>query len=178
MNRKGRHIMADEFTTLITRSGLELRVRPARLGDEAALTKFFADVTAEDRRFRFLSMVHVGREHVSAMTDVDHTQTESFVAFAAGSDRIVGAAMLACDASLETGEVAISVHGDHKNRGIGWALLSHVEAHARAKGVKRLMSIENRANKSAIQIERELGFDASSYDGDMTLVVLQKGLAA
>ncbi|WP_224702598.1 GNAT family N-acetyltransferase [Devosia aquimaris] len=157
---------------------MELRVRPARLGDEVALTKFFADVTAEDRRFRFLSMVRVGNEHVAAMTHVDHRQTESFVAFATDSDRIVGAAMLACDPALETGEVAISVRGDHKNRGIGWALLCHVEAYAKAKGVKRLMSIENRANKSAIQIEQELGFDASSYDGDMTLVVLQKGLAA
>ncbi|MBJ3784293.1 GNAT family N-acetyltransferase [Devosia sediminis] len=170
--------MDQQFTQLITRSGLTLRVRPVRPGDEAALAKFFEEVTAEDRRFRFLSVVRVGREHVAAMTQVDHHQTESYVALDETGTTILGTAMLACDPMLETGEVAISVRGDQKNRGIGWELLRHVERQAEARGVKRLMSIENCANKSAIQIEREMGFDAHAYDGDMTLVVLQKGLAA
>lgn len=170
--------MADLDTRLITHTGLVLRVRPVRIGDESALAKFFDEVTAEDRRFRFLSVVRVGQEHVAAMTAIDHEQTESFVAFDETGKMILGTAMLACDPALENGEVAISVRGDHKNLGIGWELLQHVEAYARARGIKRLMSIENRANKSAIQIERERGFDATSYDGDMTLVVLQKSLAA
>lgn len=178
MQAKGGHDMADEFSQIITRSGLVLRVRPARPDDEAALADFFAQVTAEDRRFRFLSMVRIGHEHIVAMTSVDHQKTESFVAFGADDRVILGAAMLACDPDLAIGEVAISVRGDHKNLGIGWALLRHVETYARAKGVRRLMSVENRANKSAIQIEQEHGFDASSLDGDMTLVVLQKDLAA
>lgn len=170
--------MAEMDTQVTTRTGLVLNVRPVRVGDEPALAQFFEKVTAEDRRFRFLSVVRVGQEHIAAMTAIDHEQTESFVAFDLSGETILGMAMLACDPQLETGEVAISVRGDHKNRGIGWELLRHVEAHAKAKGVKQLMSIENRANKSAIQIERERGFDASSYDGDMTLVVLQKELAA
>lgn len=170
--------MAEMDTQLTTRTGLVLNVRPVRVGDEPALAQFFEQVTAEDRRFRFLSVVRVGQEHIAAMTAIDHEQTESFVAFDPYGEIILGMAMLACDPTLETGEVAISVRGDHKNRGIGWELLRHVEAYAKAKGVKSLMSIENRANKAAIQVEQERGFDASSYDGDMTLVVLQKGLAA
>ncbi len=170
--------MVDKDTQLITSGGVALLVRPVRLGDEPALARFFEEVTPEDRRFRFLSVLRVGEEHIAAMTAIDHEQTESFVALHEDGETILGMAVLACDPTLETGEVAISVRGDYKNRGIGWELLQHVEAYAEAKGVKQLMSIENRANKSAIQIEKEHGFDASSYDGDMTLVVLQKGLAA
>lgn len=170
--------MADMDMQVTTRTGLVLKVRPVQAGDQAALAQFFDNVTAEDRRFRFLSVVRVGQAHIAAMIDVDHEQTESFVAFDASGTTILGTAMLASDAKLEIGEVAISVRGDHKNRGIGWELLQRVEAHAKEKGIKRLISIESRANKAAIQIEQERGFNASSYDGDMTLVVLQKGLAA
>jgi len=170
--------MDNRSARLVTHSGLVLHVRPARVEDEAALARFFEEVTNEDRRFRFLSSVRVGHEQLASMTAVDHHQTESFVALGEDGATILGTAMLACDPSLEVGEVAISVSGNHKNRGIGWELLRHVERFATTKGVKRLMSLENRANKSAIQIEQELGFDAQSYDGDMTLVLLQKSLAA
>lgn len=163
---------------LMTHTGLALRVRPARREDEKALIEFFERVTPEDRRFRFLSSVKLGPELIASMTDVDHRRTESFVAFDDAGTRILGTAMLACDADLEIGEVAIAVSGDHKNKGIGWELLRHVERYAAAIGVKRLMSLENRANKSAIQIEQEFGFDSQSYEGDMTLVLLQKSLAA
>lgn len=163
---------------LTTYTGLKLLVRPVRPADEKALGQFFERVTAEDRRFRFLSAVRIGRVQLASMVSVDHDLTESFVAFDETGTTILGTAMLACDPAMVVGEVAISVRSDHKNRGIGWELLRHVERYATTKGVKQLMSLENRANRSAIQIERELGFDAQSYDGDMTLVLLQKSLAA
>jgi N-acetylglutamate synthase-like GNAT family acetyltransferase len=169
---------SDWTAQLTTHTGLALHVRPAEPKDEAALAAFFDRVTAEDRRFRFLSAVRIGPAQLASMTDVDHRQTESFVAFDETGTTILGTAMLACDPAMVIGEVAISVSGDHKNRGIGWELLRYVERFATAKGIKQLISLENRANKSAIQIEQELGFDAQSYEGDMTLVLLQKNLAA
>lgn len=178
-SRGGLEMVANNWTAhLTTHTGLGLLVRPARPEDEAALAAFFEGVTAEDRRFRFLSAVRIGPRQLAAMTEVDHRQTESFVAFDEAGLRILGTAMLACDPEMDVGEVAISVSGDHKNRGIGWELLRHVERFATASGVRRLISLENRANKSAIQIEREFGFDAQAYEGDMTLVLLQKSLAA
>ena len=178
IERKGTEMdNANWGSDLTTHTGLALHVRPARPEDETALADLFRRVTPEDKRFRFLSSVKMGPEQLASLTDVDHQQNESFVAFEAGDNRIVGTAMLACDADLEIGEVAISVSGDRKNMGLGWELLRHVERYAAAKGVKRLMSLENRANKSAIQIEQEFGFDAQSYEGDMTLVLLQKNLA-
>jgi hypothetical protein len=53
------------------------------------------------------------------MTRVDHWRTESFLAFDQASGDLVASGMLACDAAMETGEVAVSVRGDFRGR--AWA---------------------------------------------------------
>jgi len=170
--------MTDWSRDLTTRIGFTFHVRPATPDDEPALGTFFEHVTPEDRRFRFLSSVKtVGHDRLVAMTSVDHRQTESFLAFEHEGGPIIATAMLACDAGLDTGEVAISISADYKNRGIGWELLGHLTLHAEAKGVKRLQSLENRSNRSAIELEKELGFTSETYPDDSTLVMLQKTLA-
>lgn len=170
--------MTEWSCDLTTHSGFKFYVRPARPEDEAALAEFFGQVTPEDLRFRFLSSVKtVGHDRLAAMTKVDHQQTETFLAFEQDGKPIIGTAMLACDAGLDVGEVAISIRADHKSRGLGWELLGHVTRYAKAKGVKRLQSLENRSNRSAIQLEQELGFTSKAYPEDSTLVMLQKTLA-
>jgi threonine dehydrogenase-like Zn-dependent dehydrogenase/GNAT superfamily N-acetyltransferase len=165
----------DWSTKLTTRAGLLLHVRPVRPDDEAALAEFFSHVTPEDLRFRFLGGVReVSHERLAAMTHVDHRLTENFLAFAEDGTTVVATAMLACDASLEKGEVAISVRADYKHKGVAWELLRHVARYAEAKGVKALESIESRENHEAIELEREQGFVAGLYPDDTTLMLIRK----
>ena len=160
---------------LTTRAGLTFHVRPARPADEAALAEFFTHVTPEDMRFRFLGGVReVCHERLVAMTHIDHRQTENFLAFAEDGKTIVATAMLACDDSLEKGEVAISIRAEYKHRGVGWELLRHIARFADAKGVKSLESIESRQNHEAIELEREQGFVTEPYPGDAALVLIRK----
>ncbi len=162
---------------LVTRSGYHCHVRPVTTDDEAALTEFFAGVSSDDLRFRFLSgMDKVPDALIAGMTHVDHRKTEDFVVFAPGSDEIVANAMLAADDRLETAEVAISIRKDLRGQGIGWSLLEHVARYARARGIKKLCSIESYANHAAINLEREMGFTARSYEGDASLVLLEASL--
>ena len=56
--------------------------------------------------------------------------------------------MLAADPAMERAEVAISIHEDYKNRGLGWTLLDHVARAAAAKGIKFLEFIELRLTMS------------------------------
>ncbi len=84
--------------------------------------------------------------------------------------------MLACDAAIETGEVAISIRSNYKGRGISWELLEHVARFAEARGVKTLQSIESYANHTAIELERDMGFTARTYPGDATLVLVERKL--
>ena len=68
------------------------------------------------------------------------------------------------------------LRGDLKGRGIGWSMLDYLVGHARARGYAVIESIENHAHRSALQIEREMGFEASAIDGDPSLVRVSKSL--
>jgi acetyltransferase len=163
--------------TLKTRSDFSFEVRPAAPSDDAALGEFFAHVTHDDLRFRFLSAVNkVSAAQIATMTHVDHVRVEDFVVTEPGSGIIIANAMLAADKELVTAEVAISIHADYKGRGIGWSLLEHVARYAKARGIQKLQSIESRGNHAAIELEREMGFKAKAYEGDATLVLLEAEL--
>lgn len=172
---------------LTTRTGTNLIIRPATEADVALLEEFFEQVSAEDRRFRFLgAQTHVGQELLEPMTRCDHFRTENFLAFAndAGAGdgatgdggELVGTAMLACDNPLDTGEIAVSIRRDRRGQGIGWALLDLIANEAAKRGLRRVISIESRENRAAIELEREKGFVARAIDGDPTLVLLEKVL--
>ena len=166
---------AGDAAELSTWTGFIFRVRPAGPADEAILADFFGRVTAEDRRFRFLSAVHqVGRDMLERMTQVDHDRTEDFLAF--DGDTLIASAMLAADAALERAEVAIAVRADYKQRGVGWALLAHLTRFAQQIGIRLVESVECRDNVEAISLEKEMGFTATAYPGDASLVLLQKSL--
>lgn len=159
--------------TLITRSGLVLDVRPASPADDSALRDLFDAVSSADRRFRFLTASdRLSDAQVSTMTEVDHRQNESFLAYA--GEELVASAVLACDPAMSVAEVAISIRSDRKGQGIGWTLLEYLSDQAAERGVKRVMSIESRENHEAIAIEREMGFRARSITGDPASVLLER----
>lgn len=163
--------------TLLTRHGITLHVRPAREDDEPALAAFFADVSPEDLRFRFLTGVRVvSHERLSAMIHANDAKNESLIAF--GEDgSILAAAMLAGDDLTQAAEAAIAIRRDRKGQGIGWTLLDHLVGHARRKGYRRIEVLEDRDNRPAITIEKEMGFQPHTVEGDPMLVRLCKDLA-
>lgn len=158
-----------------TRDGTLLDVRSAFAEDESLLEEFFDAVSAEDRRFRFLAASrHVGHDQLAPLTHCDHWRTESFLAFDRLSGSLVASAMLACDAKMETGEIAVSIRSDFRGRGIGWAMLDLLSEEARKRGLQRVVSIEDRDNHAAIELERERGFVSHGIAGDPHLVLLEK----
>ena len=176
MHACGRSASHDDWTRdLVTRSGIGLHVRPACPEDEPLLATFFAHVTPRDLRFRFLCGIReVSHERLVAMTQVDHRLTESFLALVDGGKTVAGAAMLVCDAAMDTAEVAISVREGYKHQGVAWELLRHIARCAEAKGIRVLESIESRENHEAIELEREQGFIVGPYPDDATLVLIRK----
>jgi N-acetylglutamate synthase-like GNAT family acetyltransferase len=169
--------MTEWSRDLTTRGGLDVHIRPAKPEDEVALGAFFEGVTQEDMRFRFLTALKtVSHERLVSMTNVDHRQTENFLAFAKDRPEIIASAMLACTPDMTKGEVAIAILPEFKHKGLSWELLAHVAHFAEAKGVKTLESIESREHHAAIELERDMGFTAISYPGDATLILVQRQL--
>ena len=94
--------------------------------------------------------------------------------FDPASGDLVASGLLACDGALDTGEVAISIRGDYKGRGVGWGMLDLLAQEAQRRGVRRVISIESRENHAAIELEREKGFTPEACDDDPSVVILSK----
>ena len=166
---------APAIQEISTRSGKVIAVRPVTPADEPLLAEFFDRVSDEDRRFRFLSAHnHLTHEQLVPMGEGAHFRTERFIAFDEASDTVVGHALLACDNALDTGEIAVSVCKNWRGQGVGWALLDVLADAARHRGVRRVISLEDRENHAAIELEREKGFVPHGVDGDPHVVLLEK----
>jgi len=168
---------APQTREIRTRYGKTVLVRPVEPADEPLLAEFFDRVSDEDRRFRFLSAHrHLSHQQLVPMVEVDHFRAESFVAFDAASHLVIGHALLVCDNPLDTGEIAVSICKDWRGQGLGWALLDVLAEAARERGLRRVISIEDRENHAAIELEREKGFVPRGVEGDPHLVLLEKVL--
>lgn len=163
-------------TDLVARGGYRFHVRPAAPADENGLAELFSQLSPEDLRFRFLSTVRIGRHQLEALTMVDHSQTENYLAIDIGTGLIITTALLAANEDLTHAEVAIAIRPAFKGQGISWALLEHVARAATTKGIRTLESVESRDNHRAIGLEREMGWTASPCPDDPTLVVLRTTL--
>jgi len=162
-------------TSLATRSGLTLGVRPATEQDEPALVAFFDQVSPEDRRFRFFAASeHLSHDQLDPLIHADHFRSESFVAFDPATGDLVASALLASDNALDTAEIAVSIREDYKGKGVGWALLDLLGREAERRGVRQVIAIESRDNHAAIELEREKGFTPAPFEDDPTLVVLTR----
>lgn len=162
---------------LLTRNGVELRVRPVAESDTDIVKRFFDSLTPDDMMFRFLSgQSHLSSAQLAAMIEVDHRHREHLLAFDADTGSLAASLLIAADEAFVSAEVAIAVAPGYKTRGVGWTLLSHAVDLGRSRGLKTLRSIESRSNRGAMEVERTLGFHASDYDGDATLALLELDL--
>lgn len=179
-NRKSAALLLPEWSAqLVTRSGLKLNVRSASLDDQEAVVDFFGRVTPEDLRFRFLSSLKtVGSVLAHELVEVDHVVTENLLAFDPKDGSLVATVMVAADEEADGAEVAVAVRSDLKGQGIGWAMLAHACDYAKARGIKRLHTVEWADNRPAISLEQEMGFTARPCSDDMSLTILTKDLDA
>lgn len=166
-----------EVIPIDTRSGIQLDVRPATEDDEPALVSFFERVSDKDRRFRFLTAAErISHAQLDPLVHPDHFRSESYLAFNRADGSLVASGLLVCDGPLDTAEVAIAIRRDYRRKGIGWALLDLLTREAEARGVRRVITIEDRENRAAIELEREKGFVPEAVEGDPGLVILSKSV--
>ena len=143
--------------------GQEYTVRPV-----APLASPF-DVPGVDPR--------LSAEEIVAILEVDHRHSEHILAFDTATGELIATLLLLADSGMESAEVTVSVAADWKGRGIGWTLLRHASDLAQSRGVKKLRSVESRANHDALEVERALGFHAQPVEGDPSLVQVEMDLA-
>jgi len=147
-----------------------VRIRPIRPEDETLYEAFFARLTAEDKRMRFFSArPDLSRRFLARLTQIDYAREMAFVALEAGSGELLGVVRFVADHDYTRGEYAILVRSDLKGRGLGWRLMQHLTAYARAEKIEELYGSVLAENTTMLQMCRELGFKVEPDPDDASL---------
>jgi acetyltransferase len=141
------------------RTGEKVLIRPLTVADAALYPDFLTDVTPYDLRLRFFAAM---RELAPAMIDklvrYDPASAMAFIAIDESDGRMLGVVRLHDDASGENGEFAILTRTHMKGHGLGWLMMKHMIAYAKAKGLKSVRGQVLCENTTMLQMCGELGF--------------------
>ena len=154
-------------------------LRPIKPEDEALYGEFMAHVTENDRRLRFLApMKRLSFGFLARLTQIDYAREMAFVAIEPSSGDLLGVARYAADPDLSRAEYAVLVRSDLKGRGLGWALMSHLIAHARSRDIGELSGDVLAENTTMLRMCADLGFEIKVVPDDPTMreVVLPLGV--
>jgi acetyltransferase len=142
-------------------------IRPIRPEDEALYQDFFAKVTLDDQRLRFFSAApNLSHRFLAQLTQIDYAREMAFVAIARNDGRLLGVVRMVADPDYTKAEFAVLVRSDLKGCGLGWQLMSHLIAYARAEKLQQLHGVVLGENTTMLQMCRELGFTVGIEPGD------------
>jgi len=153
---------------IILRDGATAVIRPATLNDCKALQEFFARLSPESRRHRFLTTTQPPADLVRSFCDTSKPErlfTLVVTRSSGGADTIVGAASYIARDS-QTAEVAFAVDDQFQGRGLGTQLLERLALLAIRRGFTRFWAVTERENRSMIEVFRRSGFPVKeTFDG-------------
>jgi N-acetylglutamate synthase-like GNAT family acetyltransferase len=155
--------------------GTPVLLRPLRPEDAAFYPDFLADVTAEDLRLRFFAaMRELSPEMIDKLVHYDPKRAMAFIAIEEKSGRMLGVVRLHDDPSGKSAEFAILVRSHLKGHGLGWLLMKHMIANAKAKGLTTVHGQVLAENHTMLLMCGELGFHAAEdpSERDMKVVTL------
>jgi acetyltransferase len=145
-------------------------IRPIRPEDEAALTKFFSEVSDDDIRLRFFTERRAfPHAFVAALTQIDYAREMAFVAIDSATKELIGGSRLVLEPDLTRGEFGILVRSDLHGRGLGWQLMSAILDYAQHGGVERIDGLVSAGNTQMLEMARELGFEMRPCKDDVSL---------
>jgi len=152
----------------MTENATLYRIRPVRPSDAAALVAFYAALSPESRRLRFLGCATgIDQGQARKFCDTGHDCREGFVAVV--NRRVVGHLCLA-PAGDATSELAIAVADGFQRRGIGHALFAQALDWARGHGTRRIVATAYAWNAPVLRLLGSAPLGSSASMGDAGVV--------
>ncbi|MER6344699.1 bifunctional acetate--CoA ligase family protein/GNAT family N-acetyltransferase [Streptomyces sp. NPDC001595] len=150
---------------VVLRDGGTARVRPITVDDAERLVSFYEQVSDESKYYRFFAPYpRLSAKDVHRFTHHDFVDRVGLAATIGGEfiatvryDRI-GADGLPASAPADEAEVAFLVQDAHQGRGVASALLEHVAAVARERGIRRFAAEVLPANNKMIKVFTDAGY--------------------
>ncbi|MEU3983098.1 GNAT family N-acetyltransferase [Streptomyces sp. NPDC026672] len=150
---------------VVLRDGGTARVRPITADDADRLVSFYEQVSDESKYFRFFAPYpRLSAKDVHRFTHHDFVDRVGLAATIGGEfiatvryDRI-GADGMPASAPADEAEVAFLVQDAHQGRGVASALLEHIAAVARERGIRRFAAEVLPANTKMIKVFTDAGY--------------------
>ncbi|MFE0102596.1 GNAT family N-acetyltransferase [Streptomyces sp. NPDC059009] len=150
---------------VVLRDGGTARIRPITEADADRLTSFYEQVSDESKYYRFFAPYpRLSAKDVHRFTHHDYVDRVGLAAVVGGEfiatvryDRIDANGM-AASAPADEAEVAFLVQDAHQGRGVASALLEHIGAVARERGIRRFAAEVLPANSKMIKVFTDAGY--------------------
>jgi len=170
-------------STIALRDGTQLAMRPVRPEDAELERRFVAGLSEQTRYYRFFYRLHeLSPAMLARFTQVDYDRELALLALAPGTDAAGESAMVGIARSIanldnESAEFAVVTADEWQGRGVATALMKALIAHARKKGLRRLVGTVLRANHNMVRFTQGLGFTIRDDPEDPDQVVAELDLA-
>ncbi|MFF9509647.1 GNAT family N-acetyltransferase [Streptomyces sp. NPDC014724] len=165
---------------VVLRDGGTARIRPITTDDAERLVNFYEQVSEESKYYRFFAPYpRLSDRDVHRFTHHDYVDRVGLAVTVGGEfiatvryDRIDERGRPA-SAPADEAEVAFLVQDAHQGRGVASALLEHIAAVARERGIRRFAAEVLPANNKMIKVFRDAGYtqQRSFEDGSVHLTL-------
>ncbi|MFJ2024585.1 GNAT family N-acetyltransferase [Streptomyces sp. NPDC087897] len=165
---------------VVLRDGGTARIRPITTDDAERLVSFYEQVSDESKYYRFFAPYpRLSDRDVHRFTHHDYVDRVGLAVTIGGEfigtvryDRIDDRGRPA-SAPADEAEVAFLVQDAHQGRGVASALLEHIAAVARERGIRRFAAEVLPANTKMIKVFRDAGYTQrrSFEDGSVHLTL-------
>ncbi|WP_329198970.1 MULTISPECIES: bifunctional acetate--CoA ligase family protein/GNAT family N-acetyltransferase [unclassified Streptomyces] len=165
---------------VVLRDGGTARIRPITTDDAGRLVSFYEQVSDESKYYRFFAPYpRLSDRDVRRFTHHDYVDRVGLAATIGGEfiatvryDRI-GPDGRPASAPADEAEVAFLVQDAHQGRGVASALLEHIGAVARERGIRRFAAEVLPANSKMIKVFTDAGYQQkrSFEDGSVHLTL-------
>ena len=149
------------------RDGTAVDVRPVAPTDAPRLQEMIRRTDPSDIRMRFLhAMKQLPDKLAARLSQIDYAREMAFLAIDESDESVLGVSRLVADANNDRAEYAVIVRSDWKGRGLGYALMTRLIDHARARGLRELFGEVLTENAPMLRMCRELGFEVAPSPDD------------
>jgi acetyltransferase len=148
-----------------------VRLRPIRPEDEPALHAFFARLSPEDIRMRFLqSLKRLPQALAARLTQIDYDREMALVALDRRGDDLLAVARLSADPDNAQAEFGLIVRTDRQGIGLGHLMMTRLLAYAWTRGIGRVTGDVLAENERMSDLCRALGAEIRPHPDDTTLL--------
>ncbi|MFC1838124.1 GNAT family N-acetyltransferase [Thermodesulfobacteriota bacterium] len=146
---------------VITRTGIEVFIRPIKKGDVSMLIDLFKALSPKTIYYRFFSpLKELSHDMLTRFTQIDYHRDMALVALdqSDSNDKILGVTRYMFNPFQLDTEFAVVVRDEYQGKGIGRALLENLIMIARDKNIERMSGYVLAENIHMLSLARQLGF--------------------